>query len=133
MEPSIVPPGSLSECDKNMTCAAPMYFVDGEYKGSYSNNEDLIAVTSGEDNFGLDDYEPLFFHPLPEWVGYGEFSVFLKFDDDADFSKDIFYFCHVSTNEIKILQDILIDITTMKLSHIEYLCMQLLSYRSTSS
>lgn len=79
-----------------MTCSAPMYYVDGEYKGSYSNNEDLLALTNGEDNFGLDDYEPLFFHPLPEWIGYGEFSVFLKVDDDTDFSRDIFYFCHVS-------------------------------------
>lgn len=83
-----------------------MYFVDGEYKGSYSNNEDLLAETSGEDNFGLDDYEPLFFHPLQEWVGYGEFSVFLKFDDITDFSNDIFYFCHVSTNGIKPLHDL---------------------------
>ena len=73
-----------------------MYYVDGEYKGSYSNNEGLKALTSGEDNFGLDDYEPMFFHPLPEWVGYGAFSVFLRFDDDTDYSKDIFYFCHVS-------------------------------------
>lgn len=73
-----------------------MYYVDGEYKGSYSNNEGLKALTGGEDNFGLDDYEPLFFHPLPEWVGYGELSVFLRFDDDTDYSKDIFYFCHVS-------------------------------------
>jgi hypothetical protein len=96
LEPGIVPPGSSSTCDKNMTCPAPMYYIDSEYKGAYSNNEDLLALTSGEDNFGLDDYEPLFFHPLPEWVGYGEFSVFLKFDNDTDYSKDIFYFCHVS-------------------------------------
>jgi len=98
LEPSIVPPGSSSECDKNMTCAAPMYYVDGDYKGTYSNNEDLLAVTSNEDNFGLDDYEPLFFHPLPEWIGYGEMSVFLKIDDDTDYTKDIFYFCHVSVH-----------------------------------
>lgn len=72
-----------------------MYYVDGDYKGTYSNNEDLVALTNGEDNFGLDDYEPLFFHPLSDWIGYGEFSVFLKVDD-TDFSSDIFYFCHVS-------------------------------------
>jgi len=75
-----------------------MYYVDGDYKGTYSNNEDLLAVTSNEDNFGLDDYEPLFFHPLPEWIGYGEMSVFLKIDDDTDYTKDIFYFCHVSVH-----------------------------------
>ena len=79
-----------------MTCAAPMYYIGSEYKGAYSNNEDLLPLTSDEDNFGLDDYEPLFFHPLSEWVGYGEFSVFLKFDNDTDYNKDIFYFCHVS-------------------------------------
>eukprot|EP00984_Skeletonema_dohrnii_P022591 scaffold11699_cov138-Skeletonema_dohrnii-CCMP3373.AAC.2 len=108
LEPSIVPPDSSSECDKNMTCAAPMYYVDGDYKGTYSNNEDLLAVTSDEDNFGLDDYEPLFFHPLPEWIGYGEMSVFLKIDDDTDYTKDIFYFCHIHqfmTGRIKLLRN----------------------------
>eukprot|EP00986_Skeletonema_menzelii_P021049 scaffold33005_cov177-Skeletonema_menzelii.AAC.5 len=108
LEPGIVPPGSSSQCDKNMTCAAPMYYVDGEYKGSYSNNEGLKALTGGEDNFGLDDYEPLFFHPLPEWVGYGELSVFLRFDDDTDYSKDIFYFCHIHqfmAGRIKLLRN----------------------------
>ena len=42
-----------------------MYYIGDEYKGSYSNNGDLNPVTTGEDNFGLDDYEPLFFRPLP--------------------------------------------------------------------
>ena len=34
-----------------------------------------------------------------EWIGYGNFSVYLKFDEDTDFMKDIFYFCHVSNSE----------------------------------
>ena len=104
--------------------------MENVYQGTYSNNADLVAVSSGEDNFGLDEYEPLFFHPLPgmlmclfssilqtirftlnsfhltvilisvnaEWIGYGTFSVFLKFDEDTDFAQDIFYFCHVSHN-----------------------------------
>ena len=122
LEPGIVPPGSSSACGADLSCPAPMYFIGDKYKGSYSNNPDLVSVTSDEDNFGLDDYEPLFFHPLPgkcrlqrnwrgfvfahkytylfpdsEWIGYGDFSVYLKFDEDTDFTKDIFYFCHVST------------------------------------
>ena len=96
LEPGIVPPDSSSTCNFNMTCPAPMYHISSQYKGVYSNNEDLMPLTIDEDNFGLDDYEPLFFHPLPEWVSYGEFSVFLKFEEDTDYNRDIFYFCHVS-------------------------------------
>jgi len=108
LEPGIVPPGSSSTCDTDMACPAPMYYIENEYKGTYSNNADLLDMTTGEDNFGLDDYEPLFFHPLPEWIGYGKFSVFLKFDDDTDFAQDIFYFCHIHqfmTGRIKLLKD----------------------------
>lgn len=65
LEPGIAPPGSSSTCADDMTCPAPMYYIGDEYKGSYSNNGDLNPVTTGEDNFGLDDYEPLFFRPLP--------------------------------------------------------------------
>lgn len=65
LEPGIIPPGSSSTCGANMSCPAPMYYIGDEYKGSYSNNPDLASVTSDDDNFGLDDYEPLFFHPLP--------------------------------------------------------------------
>ena len=96
LEPGIVPPGSSSLCNEDMTCPAPMYFLGDGYLGTYSNDASLVTPeTTGEDNFGLDDYEPKFFHPLPEWVGYGTFSVYLKFDDDT-FNQDIFYFCHVS-------------------------------------
>ena len=84
-----------------------MYYIGDEYKGIYSNNPDVVSVTTGADDFGLDAIEPLFFHPLPgncdfqskecvylwriifahkylyafpnsEWIGYGDFSVFLK-------------------------------------------------------
>jgi hypothetical protein len=65
-----------------------------------SNNADVVGTTENEDNFGLDDYEPKFFHPLTKWAGYGKFQVFLKFDAETDYTKDIFYFCHVSSNEI---------------------------------
>jgi len=109
LEPGIAPPQSSSACAADMTCPAPMYYIGGEYVGSYSNNGDFgPPVTTDDDNFGLDDYEPLFFHPLPEWLGYGEFSVFLKFDGETDFTKDIFYFCHIHqfmTGRIKLLRD----------------------------
>jgi len=108
LEPGIVPPGSSSTCDADMSCPAPMYFIDGKYQGTYSNIAELQDPTTGEDNFGLDEYEPLFFHPLPEWVEYGTFSIFLKFDEDTDYTKDIFYFCHIHqymTGRIKLLKN----------------------------
>jgi hypothetical protein len=97
LEPGIVPPGSSSTCDTDFTCPAPMYFLGDEYLGSYTNI-DAVERSSDYDaeNFGLDDYEPKFFHPITEWIGYGDFSVYLKFDVDTDYDKDIFYFCHVS-------------------------------------
>jgi hypothetical protein len=73
-----------------------MYFRNGTYLGTYSNIPEVANVTQGEDNFGLDDYEPLFFRPIPEWAGFGDFEVKLRFDED-DFTQDIFYFCHVRT------------------------------------
>ncbi|KAL7554971.1 hypothetical protein ACHAWF_018546 [Thalassiosira exigua] len=108
LEPSVVPPGSSSTCDASMTCPAPMYYIENAYKGAYSNNAGLLNTTTNEDNFGLDDYEPLFFHPLPDWLGYGTFSIFLKFDEGTDYTKDIFYFCHIHqfmTGRIKLLKD----------------------------
>jgi hypothetical protein len=97
LEPGIVPPGSSSDCATNMTCPAPMYLQDGEYLGTYSNDATVATPSSGEDNFGLDDYEPKFFHPMPEWSSYGNFSISLKFTVE-DYERDIFYFCHVSPN-----------------------------------
>ncbi len=47
-------------------------------------------ITKYEDDFGLDNYEPMFFHPLTEWIGYGNFTVYLKFDADTDYKRDIF-------------------------------------------
>ena len=70
-----------------------MYFKDGSYLGTYSNNENLIPV-AGNDNFGLDNYEPDFFLDALTWNS-AQYSVALRFDVD-DFTNDIFYFCHVS-------------------------------------
>ena len=96
LEPGITPPGSSTACADALSCPAPMYFRNGTYLGTYSNIPDVANVTTEEDNFGLDDYEPLFFRPIPEWAGFGDFEVKLRFDVD-DFTQDVFYFCHVST------------------------------------
>lgn len=96
LEPGIPPPGSSSTCGDDMSCPAPMYFLNGEYLGTYSNIPEVLPVTTGEDNFGLDDYEPLFFYPFGQWLEQGWFSVSLRYDQAYD--KDIFYFCHVSSD-----------------------------------
>ena len=66
LEPTIVPPGSSSTCDTDSSCPAPMYHMNEEYLGSYSNNVNIssehISDNASED-FGLDNYEPMFFHP----------------------------------------------------------------------
>jgi hypothetical protein len=77
-----------------------MYYQDGVYLGKYDNLpttqiSTTTAVTTGEEDFGLDLYEPKFFHPLGDWLGYGKFEILLRFDVD-DYDKDLFYFCHVS-------------------------------------
>jgi uncharacterized protein (DUF305 family) len=41
----------------------------------------------------LDDYEPLFFYPLSEWVKY-EFKIKVQILK-ATFAKEILYFCHI--------------------------------------
>ena len=86
LEPGIAPPESSSTCDADLTCPSPMYFLNQEYLGDEIDLE----------NFGLDDYEPKFFHPLTEWIGYGEFHAALTFTED--YNQDLFYFCHVSTS-----------------------------------
>ena len=82
-----------SNCADTLSCPAPMYWKNGEYTGVYSNIESLVP-TVGDEDFGLDAVEPLFFHPLADWEGYGPFVTALNFDVE-DFDQDIFYFCHV--------------------------------------
>lgn len=72
-----------------------MYLLEGDkYLGEYSNNELIKAITNST-NFGLDEYEPAFFHDFLAWKTAGRYQVALKFDVD-DFAQDLFYFCHVS-------------------------------------
>jgi len=104
LEPGITPPGSSSTCADDLTCPAPIYFKDGVMLGNYTNLSTDPADYSGTENFGLDDYEPDFFYPLPDWAA-GSYSIKLKFDQD-DIDQDIFYFCHIHagmTGRIKIL------------------------------
>jgi len=109
LEPGIKPAGSSSTCDETMSCPAPMYFLNEKYLGKYSNlmMDGVPAPTEGLDDFGLDAYEPLFFHPIADWTDKGIFSVKLKFDV-YDFEKDIFYFCHIHqfmSGRIKLLDE----------------------------
>ena len=96
LEPGVAPYGTNSSCAKTLTCPAPMYFKNGTYLGTYSNNPEIAKITKGKDDFGLDQYEPRFYYSVPEWVGFGTFEVKLRFDNE-DFIGDLFYFCHVRT------------------------------------
>ena len=87
--------GSKSSCEETLTCAAGMHYLGGEYVGTYSNNEKLLPVTTGEFDFGLFAYGTKFKYPLTEWINLGEKKIFLKLDDE-DSTQDMFYFCHVS-------------------------------------
>jgi uncharacterized protein (DUF305 family) len=85
-----------------------MYFKDGAYLGDYSNDASILAPTTGAEDFGLDHYEPLFFHPPAQWTEYNAFSVTLNFPETPGFQGDIFYFCHIHqfmTGRIKLLKD----------------------------
>mmetsp|Transcript_20408 Transcript_20408/g.29517 ORF Transcript_20408/g.29517 Transcript_20408/m.29517 type:complete len:217 (+) Transcript_20408:98-748(+) len=95
LEPVVQPPGTSNGCAETASCPAPMYFLNDQYLGSFSNDPTVTAVTTGEEDFGLDAYEPLFFYPLGQWVELGKFTVSLRFTDE-DYTEDIFYFCHVS-------------------------------------
>lgn len=94
LEPGIAP-GNAS-CADTLSCPAPMYWMNGTYVGNYSNIPDLVPIPDvPSDDFGLGNVEPLFFHPLSHWIGYGHFVTALNFD--VPYDKDIFYFCHVSS------------------------------------
>jgi hypothetical protein len=93
LEPGLTK-NSESDCTQNLTCAAPMYFLNDEYLGVYSNIPEAKAVTENEINFGLDDYEAKFKRGIAEWTGDGTYSVKLKIDD-GDLTSDLFYFCHM--------------------------------------
>jgi hypothetical protein len=48
-----------------------------------------------------------FFNPIQKWVGAGEYSIKLTFDDYS-FTEDLFYFCHIHefmSGRIKLLRN----------------------------
>jgi len=97
---------------------APMYFlnasatgIDTYLGGNYSNMRELVKPNKdGYDNdFGLDGfgkYEESFGQTsLKHWTDMGRWSVKFKWTDD--YTKDLFYFCHVHDNmsgRIKLLK-----------------------------
>jgi hypothetical protein len=82
------------DCIANMTCPAPMYFLNDEYLGHYSNIESVKPITTKEEDFGLDVYDPLFFRSPHEWASFGTFSIKIRINDDQ-IENDLFYFCHI--------------------------------------
>jgi len=103
LEPTIPPPGSLSTCANTKVCPAPQYFINGDYEGVYDNAVDGTTVI-GDENFGLDAYEPQFFYPIAQWTE-NDYQVKLKFNID-DGTSDFFYFCHIHqgmTGRVKLL------------------------------
>ncbi|KAL7502179.1 hypothetical protein ACHAWX_000484 [Stephanocyclus meneghinianus] len=108
LEPGIVPPGSSANCSTDLTCPAPMYHLNDQYLGTYLNFD---VENSGEDHyahFGLEEYESMFQHPITEWIRYGKLSAYLKFDANIEYTKDIFYFCHIHqfmAGRIKLLRN----------------------------
>jgi len=93
-----VEPGTsrgTGECVDNLTCDAPMYHLNDEYLGHYSNNPLLTGNTTvNEEDFGLDVYEPLFFRNPHEWTQFGTFNIKMVFNDPT-IQSDMFYFCHI--------------------------------------
>jgi hypothetical protein len=82
LEPTITQTGS--DCAATNSCPTPRYLKDGVFLG-----------VAGTKDFGLDVYEPEFFLGIAEWAGAGTYAIELTFGDEA-YTKDIFYFCHVS-------------------------------------
>jgi hypothetical protein len=74
-----------SSCVGSNTCPHPRYRRSGGFLG-----------VNGTTDFGLDVYEPEFFQSLIDWTNAGNYSIELNFND-VNYTKDIFYFCHVRT------------------------------------
>lgn len=83
LDPTITQTGS--SCVHNNSCPTPQYLQNG-----------VVLGKPGTKDYGVDVYEPAFAVPLPEWAAAGNYSIELTFDD-ASYTSDIFYFCHVRT------------------------------------
>merc|ERR1711865_772882 len=82
-----------------------MYYLNDVFLGEDGyDNSDISDISGGED-FGLDNYEPLFFYPKGDWTDLGNFSVQLTISDET-YTEDLFYFCHIHdgmSGRIKVL------------------------------
>jgi len=101
LEPTIAPPNAPAGYDCGDDCPAPRYQLDGA---------PITPVSASGEDFGLDDYEPLFFYPFADWVDQGTFSVVAPSVGDAanvdPSNNDLFYFCHIHagmSGRVKIL------------------------------
>lgn len=105
---TVVNKNGESDCSQNMTCPAPMYFLNEGYLGTYCNIPEVKTVTSNQADNGLAVYEDLFFKKMSAWAGFGTFSIKLKFDDESYSENDLFYYCHIHqfmSGRIKLLKD----------------------------
>ena len=71
-----------------------MYTRQGRYLGHYSNTASIANVSTNEEDFGLDVYEPLFFRSPAEWTELGPFEIKFTVTDET-IQSDMFYFCHI--------------------------------------
>ena len=78
-------------CAAGNTCQAPRYFKDNVFAGTTYDN--TAATPVGGADFGLDAYEPEFFHRKSDWTAT-TYSVKLTLTDTT-YATDIFYFCHI--------------------------------------
>jgi hypothetical protein len=95
LEPAVTIPEN-APCATNTSCPAAMYFKNGRYLGVYNNLPGKDRVY--DEDFGLDAYEPEFIHPVHEWAAR-DYTIKLTFDDET-YQQDIFYFCHVSLENL---------------------------------
>ena len=97
-----------TNCAQNMTCPAPLYFLNDGYLGTYSNIPEVAdGITTNEADYGWDLYLDFFLGNVPNWKRLGKFSMQLKFDD-ASHTQDLFYYCwahQYMAGRIKLLRD----------------------------
>ena len=82
------------DCTSNKTCDAPMYFLNNEYLGQYSNNPTVKAITTNVTDLGLEVYDSFFRRNIHEWAQFGTFSIQFTITD-PELATDMFIYCHI--------------------------------------
>ena len=108
---------AAASCALNMTCAAPMYYLNDAPLGTYNNlpvgsgvNDTSVAqpsMTTMESETGRKLYHDFFDKSMGQWTGYGTFSVKLRFTDES-YASDLFYDCKIHqfmAGRIKLLKN----------------------------